>query len=158
MTVRRAGPSDASALLDLDGALRRHLEASPVFLRLAAQAPREVHRRRLEDPASATFLAERDGAPVAFLRIGPSATDVAMIVRDPGTASVTGAYTRPEIRGLDVGSHLLASAVAWAAAEGYERWAVDHESANPEASRFWLRHATPVVISMSRRLAPNTLL
>jgi GNAT superfamily N-acetyltransferase len=157
VSIRRAGPPDAPALMDLDAVLRRHLEASPVFLRLAGQQPLEVHRRRLEDPATATFLAERDGAPVAFLRIGPSATDVSMIVRDQGTASVTGACTRPEIRGLDVGSHLLGAAVDWAVAEGYARWAVDHESANPEATRFWLRHATPVVISMSRRLAPSTV-
>lgn len=157
VSIRRGGPADAPALMDLDAALRRHLEASPVFLRLAGQPALEVHRRRLEDPATATFLAEREGAPVAFLRIGPSATDVAMIVRDPGTASVTGAYTRPDVRGLDVGSHLLGAAVDWAAAEGYARWAVDHESANLEATRFWLRHATPVIISMSRRMAPGTV-
>ena len=56
-----------------------------------------------------------------------------------------------------MGSHLLGAAVDWARDEGYARWAVDHESANLEATRFWLRHATPVVISMSRRLAPGTV-
>ncbi len=157
VTIRRANPADAAALMDLDAALRRHLEATPVFLRLPAQAPLEIHRRRLEDVAIATFLAERDGAAVAFLRIGPCATDVAMIVRDPGTASVTGAFTRPELRGLEVSSQLLAVAVDWARDQGYARWAVDHESANLEASRFWARHATPVVVSLSRRLAPGTV-
>ncbi|HYO43923.1 MAG TPA: GNAT family N-acetyltransferase, partial [Candidatus Limnocylindrales bacterium] len=121
-----------------------------------AQAPLEIHRRRLEDEASATFLARRDGAAVAFLRIGPCATDVAMVVRDPGTASVTGAFTRPELRGLEVSSGLLAAAVDWARGAGYVRWAVDHESANLEASRFWARHASPVAISLSRRLPPAT--
>ncbi len=157
VTIRRATPTDAAALMDLDAALRRHLEATPVFLRLAAQAPLEIHRRRLEDATIATFLAEREGAAVAFLRIGPCATDVAMGVRDPGTASVTGAFTRPELRGLEVSSGLLATAVDWALDAGYARWAVDHESANLEASRFWARHATPVAISLSRRLAPATL-
>jgi GNAT superfamily N-acetyltransferase len=155
VSIRRAGPADAASWADLDLGLRRHLEAAPVFLRPGPQPPIEVARRRLEDPAVATFLAERDGRAIAFLRIGPCATDVATIVRDPGTASVTGAFTRPEVRGLDVGSHLLAAAVAWAEAEGYRRWAVDHESANGEASRFWARHATPVTVSLSRRMAPS---
>ena len=154
VTIRRALPADAGRVVDLDAGLRRHLEASPVFLRLGPQSPLEVHRRRLEDPAAATFVAERDGALVAFLRIGPCATDVATIVRDTGTASVTAAFTRPEVRGSEVASHLLAAAVDWAHGEGYERWAVDHESANGEAARFWARHATPVAISLSRRLAP----
>jgi hypothetical protein len=35
------------------------------------------------------------------------------------------------------------------------RCAVDHESANREAARFWSRHFTPVAVSMSRRLAPG---
>ncbi len=157
VTIRRARPADAAALMDLDAGLRRHLEATPVFLRLPAQAPLEIHRRRLEDESIATLLAERDGTALAFLRIGPCATDVAMAVRDPGTASVTGAFTRPEVRGLEVSSSLLAAAVDWAREAGYLRWAVDHESANLEASRFWARHATPVVLSLSRRLAPATV-
>jgi GNAT superfamily N-acetyltransferase len=158
VTIRRAGPADAAAVLDLDAGLRRHLEASPIFLRMGPQQPLEVHRRRLDDPALATFLAERDGSALAFLRVEPCASDIAMVVRDPGTASVTGAFTRPEARGSEVASHLLAAAVGWAAAQGYVRWAVDHESANGEASRFWARHATPVAISVSRRLAPGAVL
>jgi GNAT superfamily N-acetyltransferase len=157
VTIRRAGPPDAAAIMELAEGLRRHLQASPIFLRLGSGEPVEAHRRRLADAAVATFLAERDGAAVGFLRIGPCATDVAAIVRDPATASVTAAYTRPELRNLDIGSHLLADAVAWAREGGYARWAVDHESANGEAVRFWARHATPVAISLSRRLAPGTV-
>ncbi len=155
VTIRAALPADAAAVMDLDAGLRRHLESSPVFLRLGAASPLEVHRRRLEDASGTTFVAERDGSLVAFLRIGTCATDVATIVRDPATASVTAAFTRPEVRRLEVGSHLLAAAVEWAHEAGYVRWAVDHESANGEAARFWARHAVPVTVSMSRRLAPG---
>lgn len=155
VTLRRAGPADAAAVAGLEAHLRRHLEASPVFVRPGAAVPVEVGRRRLGDPSVATFIAEREGEAVAFMRIGPCATDVATIVRDPGTASVTGAFTHPEVRGREIGSHLLAAAVAWAEVEGYARWAVDHESANGEAFRFFSRHATPATVSMSRRLAPS---
>jgi len=152
--LRRADPADAAAVSGLEAGLRRHLEASPIFLGSAPVVPAEVARRELADDARATFLAERAGRAVAFLRIGPCADDVATIVRDPGTASVTAAFTEPGLRGLDIGSHLLAAAVGWAEGAGYARWAVDHESANGEASRFWSRHALPVTISMSRRLSP----
>jgi GNAT superfamily N-acetyltransferase len=157
VTVRRAGPADAAAVAELDTQLRHHLEASPIFVRPGAPPAVEVGRERLADSAIATFVAERDRAAVAFLRIGPCATDVATIVRDPATASVTAVFTRPEVRGREIGSHLLAAAVAWAETEGYARWAVDHEAANGEAYRFWARHATAVTVSMSRRLAPSLI-
>jgi len=152
-TVRRAGPTDANAIVRLDEGLRRHLSASPVFLVLGTPVSPELQRRRLADPDVATFVAEADGVAIAFLRIGPCATDVATIVRDSGTASVTGAFTVGDRRGEGVASTLLDAALAWARAAGYVRCSVDHESANVEAARFWRRHFTPVAYSLTRRLA-----
>ena len=152
VAIRRAGPADAAAVADLDAALRRHLQTSPIFLRPGPAPSPEVARRDLADASMATLLAERDGRAIAYLRIGPCAQDVAMVVRDASTASVTAAFTREELRGLDVATHLLDAAIAWASEAGYTRWAVDHESANREGGRFWARHATPAAISMSRRL------
>ena len=155
VTIRRAGPDDAPAVAELDAALRRHLMASPIFLRPGPAAAPEVVRRELGDPATAVLLAERNGRAVAHLRIGPCAQDVAIVVRDPSTASVTAVFTRAELRGTSIASHLLDAALAWARAAGYARWAVDHESANREGGRFWARHATPAAVSMSRRLPPG---
>ncbi len=155
ITVRRAGAADAAAVAELDAALRRHLQTSPIFLRLGPAPSPEVARRDLGDPAIATMLAERDGRAVGYLRIGPCAQDVAMVVRDASTASVTAAFTREELRGAGVASHLLDAGLAWARAAGYARWAVDHESANRLAGRFWARHATPAAVSMLRRLPPG---
>jgi GNAT superfamily N-acetyltransferase len=157
VTVRRAGPLDAAAVAELDVALRRHLQASPIFLRSYSASPPEVVKRELEGSESATFIAEREGRAVSFLKIGPCAQDVAMVVRDPSTASVTAAFTRPEFRGGGTASHLLDAALAWAREAGFARWAVDHESANREAGRFWSRHATPAAISMARRLPPGLM-
>jgi len=153
--VRRAGPDDAGALVDLEQRLRAHLIASPIFLRMGPARSLELQRRTLADPAVATFLAEVDGDVVAFLRAGPSATDVATIVRDPETASITGAFTLGDRRGQGVATSLLDAAVRWAREAGYARLATDHESTNGEAFRFWARHFTPVAVSLSRRLAPR---
>jgi GNAT superfamily N-acetyltransferase len=157
VVVRRAVSRDAGALVNLDAGLRRHLQRTPVFLRMGPAATLEVQRRHVEDVAQATFVAQREAQLVAYLRIGPCATDVATIVRDPGTASITAAFTEPGVRGGGVATALLAAAVDWAGAAGYQRCAVDHESANREAGRFWARHCTPVVLSMGRRLAHTAL-
>ena len=135
----------------------RHLRASPVFLRIPGAPAPEIQRRRIADPDGAVFLASVDDRRVAFLRIGPSEDDVATIVRDPGTASITNAFTVPGLRGAGIGSALLAEAVAWAREAGYVRVGVDHESANREAGRFWGRHAAPVALSLARRLPPMTV-
>lgn len=153
VVVRRAGTPDAAAVAGLDEGLRRHLAGSPVFLVPGAPPAHELHRRRLADPATATFLAEAEGRPLAFLRIGPCATDVATIVRDPGTASITAAFTVPDRREEGIAAALLDAGIAWARDEGYVRCAVDHETANVEAARFWRHAFTPVTWSMTRRLA-----
>ncbi|HEX5828114.1 MAG TPA: GNAT family N-acetyltransferase, partial [Candidatus Limnocylindrales bacterium] len=155
--VRRAVPGDTPAVGELHAGLVQHLRASPVFLRIPGAPAAEIQRRRIADPDGAVFLATVDDRPVAFLRIGPSADDVATIVRDPGTASITNAFTVPGLRGAGIGSALLAEAVAWAREAGYVRVGVDHEAANREAGRFWGRHATPVAISLARRLPPMTV-
>ena len=157
VTIRRASPADAAAVLELHAGLVRHLRASPVFLRTPSAPVLEIQRRRLEDPASATFVALADDQPIAYLRIGPSADDVATIVRDPGTASITAAYTTPSTRGRGVASALLDAALEWARESGYVRCAADHEVANGEAGRFWARHLAPVAISLARRLPPGNV-
>lgn len=155
VAIRRAAPADAATVHALDTGLRRHLVGSPVFLRLGPQRSPELQRHELADQATATFIAELEGRSAAFLRIGPCATDVATIVRDPATASITAAFTVPELRGDGVATALLAAARGWAREAGYARMAVDHESANGEAERFWARHFTPVAFGMTRRLAPR---
>jgi GNAT superfamily N-acetyltransferase len=155
VTVRRAGPDAAAALVELEQGLRSHLVAAPIFLRAGPVQPLELQRRTLGDPAVATFVAEVDGDVVAFLRAGPSAMDVATIVRDRETASVSGAFTIADRRGHGVATCLLDAAVGWAREAGYARIATDHESANGEAFRFCARHFTPVALSLSRRLAPR---
>jgi GNAT superfamily N-acetyltransferase len=154
IAIRRADARDAGTILALEDGLRRHLAATPTFHPWPPR-PLVEQERRLADVALATFLAEdAAGTPVAYLRIGPSSTDVAMVVRDPGTASISGAFTVPERRGEDVASGLLDRALAWARENGYVRCAVDHESANLEATRFWSRHFTPAAFSYVRRVSP----
>lgn len=149
--IRRAGPRDAEVCASLSGALQRHLASSPTYL-VTEGADSSSCARWLADPAHALWLAYQDGEAVAYLRIETANEDACALIQDPGTASVTGAYTMPGVRGAGVGSALLDRALAWARAEGYVRCAVDFEPMNVLAARFWLRHFQPVCYALSRQI------
>lgn len=153
IAVRSATAADVGTLRDLEDGLREHLTQSPTLLPPSPARSEEDQRRRIEDPRRAVLLAEIDGRVVGHLLVGRVADDVAAVVQDPGTASITGAFVRPEHRRSGVAESLLAAAVDWARDDGYERLGVDFESANTLASRFWLRHFEPVTFAMVRRLA-----
>ncbi len=152
VTVRRATIGDLDAVVALEDGLRRHLLASPVFLVLPPPQTLDEHRVRLADPGTATLVAEDASGLLAHLRIGPCADDVATIVRDVGTASITAAFTLADRRGVGVATTLLDAGLAWARGQGYARCGVDFESANLEAARFWSRWFRPVTTWQIRRL------
>jgi GNAT superfamily N-acetyltransferase len=89
---------------------------------------------------------------VEIMLVGPASEDAARIVRDERTASISGAFVRPEHRRAGVADALLDAAVSWARDGGYERLAVDFETASLLATRFWTRHFRPVTYSLCRRL------
>ena len=135
---------------------RGRCRAPPAIADVLPLAPArsvEEQRRRIEDSGRAVLLTEAEGQVIGHLLVGPVADDVAAIVQDPGTASITGAFVLPERRRSGVAETLLAAAVDWARENGYERIGVDFESANTLASRCWLRYFTPVTFAMVRRLA-----
>lgn len=152
--VRRATLDDLDSVVALEAGLRRHLLTSPVFLVLPPPRTADEQRARLGDPSFATFLAEDVGGSLAYLRIGPCADDVATVVRDADTASITGAFTLADRRGAGIATSLVDTGIAWARQHDYVRCGVDFESANLEAVRFWTRWFEPVTIWRIRRLHP----
>ena len=149
--VVRAGPSDQQAVNVLEQGLRDHLAATPLFLHFPPPDPGNLEAI-LADPHTATLLATDVRGPLAFLRIGPASSDASTIIRDEKTASITRAFTRPDRRGEGVAAALLDAALAWARDAGYRRSAVDFESANLLARRFWPRHFEIVGLTVGRRL------
>jgi putative acetyltransferase len=139
---------DQAVCAALDRALQRYLGAAPIYLYI--ENPELGPARVLGGPEHAVWLAERDGAAVAYLRIGPASDEACTIIRDPGTASITAAYTRPAARGAGVGAALLDRALAWAREAGYVRCTVDFEPMNVLGARFWLRHFCPAVYTLAR--------
>jgi GNAT superfamily N-acetyltransferase len=155
IAIRRAGLADLDAVLALEAGLRRHLVDSPTYLVIGRPIDAAEWTASLGDDEFATLLAEDlGGAALAFLRIGRTADDVAQVVRDEATTSISRAFTLADRRGTGIARALLAGAAAWARDRGAVRVGVDFESANVLASRFWTAHFTPVVLSVNRHLHP----
>ena len=151
--VRRAGTNEIDVLVDLDEQLWAHLSSSPIFLSDDDHAdPRAELEAALTDPKHAFFVAYRDNTPVAFLHVEGDNDGACTIVRDPGTAAITGAYTLPQARGDGIATALLNRGLHWAAQNGFVRCSVDFEAMNVPAARFWLRHFTPLCISLHRHV------
>lgn len=151
--VRRAGIDDLDLLVDLDDQLWAHLSSSPIFLSDDDDGdPRAELAEALGDPQNAFFIAYRADAPVAFLRLEGDNDGACTVVRDPGTAAITGAYTLPNARGDGIATALLNHGLAWAAQNGFVRCSVDFEAMNVVAARFWLRHFAPVCVSLHRHV------
>ncbi|MBX2997016.1 MAG: GNAT family N-acetyltransferase [Caldilineaceae bacterium] len=151
--LRRATVADLAVVTDLDDQLWAHLASSPIFL-VNDDAGDLVDELRawLSDPSKALWLAYREDRPVAFLRMEGGNTGASTIVRDPGTVSITGAFTVENARGDGVATALLNRGLAWAREEGYIRCSVDFEAMNVPAARFWLRHFQPVCVSLYRHV------
>lgn len=152
VVVRRAAPSEARRLGALEDGLRAHLAGSPVFFALGPPRSVAEHQRRIADPDGAVLFAEVAGAVVGYLVVGPSSDDAATIIRDDRTASISGAFVLAEHRRAGIADALLDAAIGWARAGDYERIAVDFETSNLLATRFWTRSFRPVTHSLVRRL------
>jgi GNAT superfamily N-acetyltransferase len=150
--IRRAGPADAPALLNLTQDLHDHLSAAPIFRPAEQPATHERIARRLEDPAGCVFLACDQDEPIAYVDVQAANPSAAYIIEDPKTASITGMYTQKACRRRGIGKALLNQSVRWAQSMGYQRLAVDFEPQNAPGGRFWLQHFRPVCYSMIRHV------
>ena len=153
--IRRAGLRELDEAVWMAKALERHLSSTPTFLYHAARSDTEIRKDEeewLSNPAHALWLAYQGESAVACIRQGPSNPHACVIIRDEGTTSIVGAFTRDDARGKGIATALLDRSLEWARAEGYERCAVDFEPMNYLAARFWMRHFSPVSYALARQI------
>ncbi|MBN1963771.1 MAG: GNAT family N-acetyltransferase [Anaerolineae bacterium] len=153
-----AALDDVGALVHLNAALKDYVRSAPIFLLDDHIWDRTAWEEYLHDAQNCVWLALSHGTPVAFMRIGPANPEACYVIRDPQTASITGAFTEAAYRSAGVATTLLNHLLDWARARGYERCAVDFEPMNVPGARFWLSHFQPFCFSMQRvvddRLVP----
>jgi GNAT superfamily N-acetyltransferase len=146
--VRQAGLQDAEILSELGRALERHEASAPTFW---------IHKlddfgEKLRQPGNAAWLAVEGGQVLGFLALEPGDDCECALLRDAKTVNISGAYTLEAARCKGAATSLLEQALAWARAQGYQRCAVDFESMNTLARRFWMRWFEPVSYSLVRSI------
>jgi GNAT superfamily N-acetyltransferase len=141
-TIRRAGPGDAETLSSLSAATftaafghmywPRDLEA---FVSRAYGV--EACRRDLADPATAVWLAERDGVAVGYALAGRC--DLPHPDVTAACGELKRIYLTPAAQGGGLGSRLLDEAFAWLLRDGPRRLWIGVWSGNRGARRLYER-------------------
>jgi len=126
-----------------------HLNNSPMFM-----PHRKIDDNRFTDDVKKSkrryFVAESNGRPIGHIKITEGGES---FIGETGTmANIQGAYIYEEFRGMGVYSNLLEYTINKLKDEGYHQLGVDFESFNPTARGFWLKHFTPYIYGMTRRI------
>ena len=152
--IRTASEDDRAVLLPLQIEMERHLVSPPTSL-VYPEDP-ETHARQswAKEPVETTWLALRGTDAIGFLAGEPPGGGNPVMARaGERTAGIGGAFVREDARNRGVATALLNRALEWARSEDYEPFAVDFESANVAANRFWLgKGFRPVVHTVLRRI------
>jgi len=158
MNIRPADAGDADTLFKLARKLQDHITSAPVFF---------IHdlgyfQDWLEEPGRAAWLAfaptrESPNQAIGFIALEPGDDCECAFLSDHKTVNIAAAFTFLEERGKGVASALLAHSLNWARDAGYTRCAVDFESTNIQAARFWMRWFEPVSFSLMRSIDDRLL-
>ena len=147
-----------AALVELQREHGRYYPMSPIFLRRDDNDADILAELQAHAAAGDKLLAcpDGDGFGALFI-VGASKLDgEGFLLRHTNSAQLKSAYVRPGGREQGTGTALLARAITWAKAQGFDRLFVEHETANIAGSAFWGKYFEPFVL-VSMRYVDNTL-
>jgi GNAT superfamily N-acetyltransferase len=159
--VRRAGPDDRQALIEMSDIIWRHQIEAPVW---GIMPPENVAETRegwaelVDDASVAVYLAFCQGKAVACQGYfpGEAADDNLLLPERCARLSVAG--TREAVRGKGIQRALAQLALAWLKAGGYPYCETDWRSTNLLAARAWPRHGyQPVGYRLHRHVDSRIL-
>jgi len=145
--------ADKNDIYQLEELLKEHIEymtSGPIFLYAGKISIEEEIENWFNDQQRVLWVAESKGEILGYMNTVSHATNACTIVRSEKTLSIQGTHVREKSRRLRVGETLLKKAHEYALENGYEMLSVDFESANNQATRFWLKHFKPVCYSLIR--------
>jgi ribosomal protein S18 acetylase RimI-like enzyme len=147
VSIRRAGPEDAETLSRLGEATFRETwlvdhkmpyATEDLPAALEAMYGLEPTRALLADPAMAFWLAEREGAAVAYALAGACTLPYPDV--KPGCGELKRLYVARSARGGGLGERLLREALAWLERDGPRRIWIGVWSGNVGAQRLYGRY------------------
>jgi ribosomal protein S18 acetylase RimI-like enzyme len=135
---------DELVAVEIDLALPRHQQASPVFSMRPLPGEEEIRKEWVDTISQGeekVLLGYRDGLPVALWAfVGAEESRHFRGLGLPDAACYLAyAVTLPEARGAGLGLALTEKGFAWAAEQGYTAMVTDWRVTNLLASRFWPR-------------------
>jgi ribosomal protein S18 acetylase RimI-like enzyme len=140
ITVRRATPEDRGVLEYLSDVIWKQQIQAPCW---AIQPPERVEEQRkkwgeqVDDETASLWLAFRDGEPVGIQGFYPGEPDASDLLTPDSCIELCIAATRPEARGMGVGSRLFYEGLREAKEKGTRYALTDWRSTNLLSSRFW---------------------
>ncbi len=142
--IRPPDLADLEQLIELDVALPRHQQASPVFSSRPLPTPEECRqewRATLSAGEEEILIGYHDGTPVACWSIVPieRSRDHRGVLGVENACYLGFAVTLPEYRGSGIGRALTEAAFARAAEQGFSAMTTDWRVTNLLASRYWPR-------------------
>lgn len=159
LVVREATDQDLPVIRWLDHALEDHLSTTPVFLHVGPnEATDDDLREEYLGSGVKTFLAEEGDPPEvvggirAMLHKGPGCASL----QGEGTLGINFAFTQPSVREKGVAGELLGHLMAWGREHQMRRCAVDFESQNLSAKKFWMKVFDPICYSCIRKVDERT--
>jgi GNAT superfamily N-acetyltransferase len=149
-SVRRAELADAVEVSRMDAEHCRHYAEPPVLMvEPSISSPDEV-REFIQQPNSCYWLAWEGDRLAGMLKFEQRSFGAASIVAAQDAIAITGAFTRPQVRGRGLLPALLSAGLNHYAGLGFQCCSVDFEAFNPEAAHFWLKYFQPVAYSLLR--------
>jgi GNAT superfamily N-acetyltransferase len=142
VVIRRAVPDDAATLAEIGAqtfaATFGHLYPAADLAAFLAQAHSlEAALRNIEDPDTAAWLAEADGAAVGHALAGPCGLPHPEVT--PACGELKRLYLLESAQGGGVGRRLMTGALDWLEATGRSRIWIGVWSGNHTAQRLYAR-------------------
>jgi len=156
--VREAVIDDLDEIKRLGDESRLYYLQPPVFL-VRKQESKEYYASLLEDEDGKVLLAEIDDQTVGvlYVRVNDESDVYSLAAMGIGKIDKMGVYIQGSARGLGAGNALLNAAVEWCRKRNIETIHVDYESANLFGGGFWLKHFSPALYSLRRKVNQDIL-
>lgn len=152
--IKRADGNDKKALYDLVEESRKYYSAAPLFLKRS-----EYKLNDIVDTVNKgnVFIVLDNKKVVGYINISISKSNsfTEMYTRNYGLIDEIGVYIKNDYRGMGLGKSLLATIFDYCRSNNIDGIHVDFETANLEASKFWLKYFNPTLLSMRRTINKN---
>lgn len=151
LTILEADMNLIADLIRLEEDCRLFFKQAPLFL-VSNPHSLDYYKNVFENEGKTIFLAKIHDEVVGFITISKNDDEDMMTLADKSTGMITGTFVQPEHRSSGIGTYLLQRCVEWSQKMGLDRIHVDFESANLFGYRFWLKHFTPALYSVNRKI------